>query len=122
MICLGFLRAEAQHGYAETAGKFFRFYNAQLPDSLYQLYSSDLQKKLPPGKTAAVITGLHVQYGDLSSLQLLKQDSGFNIYKARFVHQTMCLFIELNGDGLLNGYRLVPYQPEYYKEEKNDVK
>jgi hypothetical protein len=119
LLCFCSLPLPAQNRYEEIAGKFFRFYNLQAADSIFLLYSPELQEKLPLEKTTAVISGLHIQYGDLKSLGLMKQDSGFNMYKAVFAHQTMSLLIALNSEDLLDGFRLVPYIQEPFPKEKN---
>ena len=112
------LTAEAQH-YDEISEKFIQFYNAQKADSLFNLYNPELQEKLTLEKTKSVISGLHVQFGDLKSLVLLKQDSGFNMYKASFAHQTLTLLLALTSQDLIAGYRLVPYNKEQFPELKN---
>ncbi len=117
-FCLVKLPAIAQH-YEKISARFIQFYNAQKPDSIFQLYNASLQEKLPLEKTRAVINGLHVQYGDLKSLELLKQDSGFNMYKAGFAHQTLTLLLAVDNEDLLEGFRLVPYNSDQYTEEKN---
>ncbi len=89
--------------------KFAVFYNKQIPHSLFNLYTPELKEKLTLEKTKTVPEGLHVQYGDLRSLDLIKQDSGFNSYKASFLHQNLTLLLALNDENLIEGYRLVPY-------------
>ena len=89
-----------------------------MPDSLFNLYSPSLKEKLTLNKTRSVLEGLHVEYGDLKSLDLLKQDSGFNSYKASFVHQTMTLLLALDDEHLIEGYRQVPYHPDPAIESK----
>lgn len=116
VFCLLSLQTGAQNNYEAVSEKFVLFYNQQQPDSLYNIYSSSLKEKLPPEKTKAVIVGLHVQFGDLKSLSLLKQDSGFNVYKAGFAHQTLMLLLALSPDDLIDGYRLVPYNKEQFTE------
>jgi hypothetical protein len=110
-LCLESFRTEAQDGYQTISEKFISFYNMQKPDSLFELYTPALKEKLTLERTKTVFEGLHVQYGDLRSLDLIKQDSGFNSYKASFAHQTMTLLLALNNENLIDGYRLVPYQP-----------
>jgi hypothetical protein len=82
------------------------------------MYSDEFKEKLPIEKTRAVVSGLHVQFGELRSLNLLKQDSGFNVYKAVFPHQTLSLLLALTDDNLIEGFRLVPYEPDLFPEEK----
>ena len=112
VISLFFQHAGAQNNYERVSEKFILFYNQQAPDSIFNMYTSALKEKLPLEKTRAVITGLHIQFGDMKSLDLLKQDSGFNIYKAGFSHQTMSLLLAVSPKDSLEGYRLVPYKKE----------
>lgn len=116
LFCTAQMRAAAQPGYESVSEKFLTFYNQQVPDSIFNLYAPALKEKLPLPKTEAVITGLHVQYGDLKSLRLLKLDSGFCVYKAGFSHQTLALLLALDSNQLIEGYRLVPYNKEQYPE------
>jgi hypothetical protein len=122
VISLCALNAAAQNHYDKIAEKFLLFYNAETPDSIFLLYSPTLKEKLPIEKTRAVFSGLHVQFGELRSLDLLKQDSGFNMYKASFSHQTLSLLLALTDDHLIEGFRLVPYNPDQFPDEKNKKK
>jgi hypothetical protein len=110
--------AIAQNHYEDVVNKFIVFYNKQNPDSLFNLYAPSLKEKMTLEKTKTVLEGLHVQYGDLKSLDLLKQDSGFNMYKASFSHQTLSLLLALTEEGLIEGYRLVPYDKELFDDPK----
>jgi uncharacterized protein len=112
------LQSRAQDGYKRISAKFFLFYNAEQPDSIFSLYAPTLKEKLPLEKTRAVISGLHVQFGDLQSLMLIKTDSGFNQYKAVFKDQTLILLLALDTENWIEGYRLVPYKPEKDPAEK----
>ncbi len=114
--------ASAQLHYEEIANKFIVFYNKQIPDSLFNLYTPELKEKLTLEKTKTVLEGLHVQYGDLRSLDLIKQDSGFNSYKASFLHQNLTLLLALNDENLIEGYRLVPYHADPATDPKNKNK
>jgi len=116
-ISLSAIHAAAQKNYNEVADRFLEFYNSEKPDSDFAVYSTELKEKLPIDKTRAVFSGLHIQYGELKSLGLLKQDSGFNAYKAVFSHQTLTLLLALTDDNLIEGYRLVPYDPAQFPEE-----
>ena len=123
-IAIGLLsiHADAQKNYENISDRFLVFYNDEKPDSIFAMYSDEFKEKLPIEKTRAVISGLHVQFGELRSLKLLKQDSGFNVYKASFSHQTLSLLLSLTDDNLIDGYRLVPYDPDLYPEEKKQSK
>jgi uncharacterized protein len=121
-ISLSAMSAAAQKNYEDISEKFLVYYNAEKPDSLFAIYSMELKEKLPIEKTRAVFSGLHIQFGEMKSLDLLKQDSGFNAYKAVFSHQTLSLLLALTDDYLIEGFRLVPYNPDPFPEEKKKSK
>ena len=118
ILCCSALHAFAQSSYPAITEKFLNFYNRETPDSIFNLYAPPLQEKLPLEKTRSLFSGLHVEFGDLRSLDLLKQDSGFNRYKATFNHQTLVLLLSLNTDNQIEGFRLVPYYAEEFPEQK----
>jgi len=121
-LCLATSQTKAQINYTITTDKFLNFYNKEVPDSIFNLYSSTLKEKLPLERTRSLFSGLHVEFGDLHALDLLKQDSGFNMYKASFTHQTLILLLALSNENLIDGFRLVPYDPEQFPEKKNKDK
>jgi uncharacterized protein len=121
-ISLSATSTVAQKNYEDISERFLIYYNAEKPDSLFAMYSINLKEKLPIEKTRAVFSGLHIQFGELRSLDLLKQDSGFNVYKAAFSHQTLSLLLALTNDNLIEGFRLVPYDAAQFPEEKKKNK
>ncbi|HET7003187.1 MAG TPA: hypothetical protein VFI33_17805 [Puia sp.] len=121
-ISLSAMGAAAQKNYEQISERFLIFYNDEKPDSVFAVYSNELKEKLPIEKTRAVFSGLHIQYGELKSLDLLKQDSGFNAYKAVFSHQTLTLLLALTDDNLIEGFRLVPYDSTQFPDEKKKSK
>jgi hypothetical protein len=116
-VSLSAMNVAAQKNYEAISERFLVYYNAEKPDSLFAIYSIELKEKLPIEKTRAVFTGLQIQYGELRSLDLIKQDSGFNVYKATFSHQTLSLLLALTDDNLIEGFRLVPYDPDQFPQE-----
>ncbi len=123
LVCTLFTSAaSAQPRYEEITNKFIIFYNKQNPDSLFNLYTPELKEKLTLERTKTILEGLHVQYGDLRSLNLIKQDSGFNSYKASFAHHTLTLLFALTDENLIEGYRLLPYHPDPAIDQKKTNK
>ncbi|HEY2348922.1 MAG TPA: hypothetical protein VGH64_07890 [Puia sp.] len=118
VVSLSTLPAAAQKNYEIISDRFLVFYNDEKPDSIFQMYTDEFKEKLPIEKTRAVFSGLHIQFGELRSLNLLKQDSGFNVYKAVFPHQTLSLLLAVTDDNMIDGFRLVPYSSDLYQEEK----
>lgn len=102
------IQCGAQKNYQDVADKFQRFYNQEQGDSIFNLYAADLKERLPLEKNRAVMTGLHVRYGDLKSLSLLKLDSGYAKYKAEFKDQTLSLILAFTKEDLIEALQFIP--------------
>ncbi len=108
----------AQINYQFVADKFQQFYNQELADSIFNLYAPIMKEHLSQEKNRTVMSGLHVQFGELKSLGLLKQDTGYVKYKASFKDQTLTMVLALNRENLIEGLRFIPYTPEPVADEK----
>ena len=108
----------AQINYQFVADKFQQFYNQELADSIFNLYAPIMKEHLSQEKNRTVMNGLHVQFGELRSLGLLKQDTGYVKYKASFKDQTLTMVLALNRENLIEGLRFIPYTPEPVANEK----
>ena len=108
----------AQINYQAVADKFQQFYNQELADSIFNMYAPIMKEHLPQEKNRTVMSGLHIQFGELRSLGLLKQDTGYARYKASFKDQTLTLVLALNKENLIEGLRFIPYTPEQAVDEK----
>ncbi len=108
----------AQINYQFVADKFQQFYNQELADSIFNLYAPIMKEHLSQEKNRTVMSGLHVQFGELRSLGLLKQDTGYVKYKASFKDQTLTMVLALNRENLIEGLRFIPYTPEPVANEK----
>jgi pimeloyl-ACP methyl ester carboxylesterase len=106
------LNCGAQKDYQKIAERFQQFYNQEQSDSIFNLYAPVLKEQLSLEKNRAVITGLHVKFGDLRQLSLLKQDTGYAKYKASFKDQTLTLVLALNSADLIEGLRFIPFTPD----------
>src|SRR5664279_3372531 len=96
-LCFLLVRqAHAQVNYQPVANRFLQFFNKEQADSIFSMYAPELKEKLPSEKNKAVMNGLHVQYGELRSLEIIKQDTGYAKYKAGFKDQTLILVFALN--------------------------
>jgi uncharacterized protein len=117
LACQG-LTGTAQKDYPAIAEKFLRFYNQENADSIFNLYASVLKDQISQEKNRAVISGLHIQFGELKTLDLIIQDTGYAKYKANFRDQTLTLVLALNKENLIEGLRFFPYTPEPAAGEK----
>ncbi len=73
-------RAEAD----ATVGRFIRYYNADQPDSLYNLFSDNARKQLPLDKMTLIIKQIKMQYGKLVKSTYAGQQNDINGYLITF--------------------------------------
>jgi uncharacterized protein len=118
LFMLALFPGVAQINYQSVADKFQQFYNQELVDSIFNMYAPIMKEHLPQEKNRTVMSGLHVQFGELKSLSLLKQDTGYVRYKASFKDQILTMVLALNKENLIEGLRFIPYSPETANEEK----
>ena len=100
----------AQGDYRQVAARFRDFYNRQQSDSIFSMYSSNVQQMLPLDKTRQMVTQLHRQYGALQSADLIHQDTAYGAFKAAFDHAILKMTLALDKDGHIAGMNFVPYQ------------
>ncbi len=61
--------------YQVMADKFVNFYNSDKPDSLFAIFSIEMQKALPLDKTTDFLAGLRSQAGQIMNKQIIKYQS-----------------------------------------------
>jgi alpha-beta hydrolase superfamily lysophospholipase len=127
LLGLKVFTATAQVDYQQSAGRFqqaadrFRdFYNRQLSDSIFALFSPQIKELSPPDKTKQMVTQLQGQYGFLKSADLIKQETGYATYKGIFAKGMLTIILALDKDGYLDGLRFAPYNPEAAKPERSN--
>jgi pimeloyl-ACP methyl ester carboxylesterase len=104
------LKAQEQPAnYATTANKFKQFYNNNQPDSIFNMFSSDMKASLPLDKFKPTTVQLKSQLGSLKQTQLIKFNQPLAVYKATFDNAVFLLNISLNGQGKIIGLLLSPY-------------
>jgi uncharacterized protein len=111
LICQGMI-CGAQKNYPALAEKFLLFYNQENADSIFNMYAPVLKEQLPVEKNRTVMEGLHIQFGELKSLDPIKQGTGYARYKARFKDQSLILVLAFDQDDLVEGIRFIPFTPE----------
>lgn len=119
-LCLARLLAgTAQKNYPEVSGKFQAYYNQNKPDSIFEMFSSKVNKILTIDKTNQMVQQLRNQLGNLDSIDLIKQDDRAASYKAIFDKSTLALVIALDSSGKIDGLRFNAYQPELLHQLKD---
>jgi pimeloyl-ACP methyl ester carboxylesterase len=96
--------------YTATATMFRKFYNANLPDSIFSNFSPDFKTALPKDKFTTTTTQLKAQLGPLLATEFVKYESPLAVYKASFQKGTFLLNISLSSKGQIIGLLLSPDQ------------
>jgi len=96
--------------YLATANKFKKYYNANLPDSIFSNFSPEFKEALPRDKFTPTTTQLKTQLGPLVNTEFVKYDAPLGVYKATFKNGVFLLNISLNNKGQIIGLVLSPYQ------------
>jgi hypothetical protein len=106
------LKAQEPANYAAAANKFMRFYNANQPDSIFNMFSPEMKASLPLDKFKPTTVQLKSQLGSLKQTTLLKFNQPLAVYKATFDNAVFQLNISLNSQSKLTGLLLSPYAEE----------
>lgn len=95
--------------YKVVADRFEFFYNSQKADSLFAMFSDEMQKALPLAKTTEFITGLHSQAGNITKRVFEKYQSTYAVYKTNFERGLFTLNISVDDDSKINGFLVKPF-------------
>ena len=95
--------------YKTVVAQFETFYNSQNADSIFAMFSDEMQKALPLAKTIELITGLHSQVGKITKREFIKYQSTLASYKTTFERGLFALNISLDGNSKINGLFVKPY-------------
>ena len=76
MFCVPTVKAQAEPAnYNAAVNKFKRFYNSNQPDSVFNMFSSDMKAALPLDKWTATTTQLKTQLGNLNAVAFSKYEA-----------------------------------------------
>jgi pimeloyl-ACP methyl ester carboxylesterase len=98
--------------YTAVANKFKQFYNANQPDSIFNMFSADMKTSLPLDKFKPTTIQLKSQLGALNKTEFLKYNQPLGVYKATFDNAVFLLNISLNNQNKLTALLLSPYAEE----------
>jgi pimeloyl-ACP methyl ester carboxylesterase len=109
-FCATQLFAETEPArYKIAATRFEKFYNSNLPDSIFSSFSPDMKTALPADKFKTTTTQLKTQLGPLLKTEFLKYNEPLAVYKATFQNAIFSLNISLNTKSQFTGLVLSPY-------------
>lgn len=121
IFCVTSLFAQAEPPkYKIAVTTFEKFYNKNLPDSIFSDFSPDMKAALPADKFRATTNQLKAQLGPLLKTELLKYNEPLAVYKATFQNAVFSLNISLNAKNELMGLVLSPYLDAQVSAASND--
>ncbi len=110
--------------YKTTADKFETFYNAEKYDSIFAIFSTEMQNALPLDKTKDFFTGLKSQAGNITKRQFYKYENGtYALYKTNFERALYAVNISVDDNSKINGLFIKPFTEDNLpKIERNTTK
>jgi murein DD-endopeptidase MepM/ murein hydrolase activator NlpD len=103
-----FAQTETANSKAVTS-KFVKYYNANQPDSVFNLFSAETKIGLPLDKTKAFLGQLHNNFGNINALNFEAYKNGYGTYKAQFDKGLLTLSIAV-AEQSITGLFAKPYE------------
>lgn len=96
--------------YKTVADNFETQYNKSNYDSIFAMFSPEMQKALPLDKTTDFLTGLKSQVGEIVKRQFVKYLNGtYASYKTNFERALFALNISIDNNSKINGFFVKPF-------------
>ncbi|MCX6151344.1 MAG: peptidoglycan DD-metalloendopeptidase family protein [Ignavibacteriales bacterium] len=110
--------------YKSVADKLEYFYNTEKYDSVFALFSSEMQNFLPLNKTIDFLTGLKSQAGKITKRQFVKYVNGtYASYKTNFERALYAVNISVDNNSKINGLFVKPFTEDNLpKIDRNSTK
>jgi len=97
--------------YKKVVQRFAVIYNEGKYDSLFYLFSPELQKELPLDKTLSFLSTTKSVAGKMLMADLENFESSYASYKVQFERRLYSLYLSLNDKNKINGLLLQSYTP-----------
>lgn len=99
--------------YNTIADKFETHYNKSNYDSIFVMFSIEMQKALPVDKTKDFLQGLKTQAGQIIKKEFVKFENGtYASYKTTFEKALFSVNISINNNSKINGLFVKPFKPD----------
>ena len=110
--------------YKTVVDNFETQYNKSDYDSIFAMFSPEMQKALPLDKTTDFLTGLKSQAGQITKLQFVKYVNGtYASYKTNFERALLAVNISIDNNSKINGLFVKPFTDDNLpKIERNTTK
>ncbi len=109
--------------YKSVAEKFENFYNTEKYDSIFGLFSSEMQNFLPLLKTSTVLGSIKTSAGKMTRREFIKYQDSYAVYKTNFERGLMTVNLSIDNKSKINGLFFKPFVDESLpKIERNITK
>jgi murein DD-endopeptidase MepM/ murein hydrolase activator NlpD len=109
--------------YKNVSDKFEKFYNTEQYDSVFSLFSKEMQGALTVEKTKEFLTNLNLQAGKIQKREFVKYESTYAIYKTQFDKTLFALNISIDNESKINGLLVNAFKDESLpKIDRNKTK
>ena len=110
--------------YKIVADQFEKNYNSDNYDSIFAMFSNEMQQALPIDKLTAFFAGLRSQAGQITRRQFVKYEDGtYASYKTNFEKGLFAVNISVDNDSKINGLFVKPFKEDKLsKPERNATK
>jgi murein DD-endopeptidase MepM/ murein hydrolase activator NlpD len=98
--------------YKTVADKFESNYNKSQYDSIFNMFSTEMQDALPIDKTKDFLTGLKTQAGQITQREFIKYQSTYASYKTAFDRALFAVNISVDNNNKINGLFVKPFVPD----------
>lgn len=95
-----------------SASRFKDFHNRNSVDSIYNLFSPEMQAALPKDKAHEFLGALKAQAGAIQRMEFKKYDGPYASYITTFDKGTFAVNIALDANHRINGFFVKPYEDE----------
>src|SRR5436190_17616508 len=103
-----FAQAE-KTSYKIIADKFEANYNSGNYDSIFTMFSPEMQSALPLDKTVEFLEGIKIQAGQITQRQFIKYQQTYASYKTNFERAVFALNISVDNNSKINGLFIKPF-------------
>jgi murein DD-endopeptidase MepM/ murein hydrolase activator NlpD len=110
--------------YKAVADKFEKNYNSGNYDTIFAMFSKEMQNALPIEKTIEFLTGLKSQAGQITKRQFVKYENGtYASYKTNFERALFTVNISIDNNSKINGLFVKAFtEGNLPKPERNATK
>jgi murein DD-endopeptidase MepM/ murein hydrolase activator NlpD len=114
LLLTGTLSAQSEKViYKTLAAEFDNLYNSGKYDSIYALFSPEMQNSLPKDKTKEFLTALQAQAGKITKSEFVKYQMGtYALYKTAFERALFGVNISVDNNAKINGLFIKPFTDE----------